>query len=58
MALALGGNTVAAAASTLLPQLIADHSDDDSWKKRHAALITLAQVSTQGEYADSRCKQV
>ncbi|PSC74524.1 ARM repeat-containing [Micractinium conductrix] len=41
IALSLGANTVAAAAGTLLPVLMAD----GDWKKRHAALITIAQIA-------------
>lgn len=40
IALSLGAKTVAAAASALLPVLLAD----GDWKKRHAALITIAQA--------------
>lgn len=40
IALSLGAHTVAAAAGSLLPVLMAD----PDWKKRHAALITIAQV--------------
>ncbi|KAI7835878.1 hypothetical protein COHA_010225 [Chlorella ohadii] len=41
IALSLGANTVAAAAGALLPVLMAD----GDWKKRHAALITIAQIA-------------
>lgn len=41
LAIALGGNTVLPVASQLLPPFIADAD----WKKRHAALITLAQIA-------------
>ncbi|KAL2633872.1 hypothetical protein R1flu_005351 [Riccia fluitans] len=41
LAIALGGNTVLPVASQLLPTFIAD----PDWKKRHAALITLAQIA-------------
>ncbi|KAL4452685.1 hypothetical protein ABPG75_008347 [Micractinium tetrahymenae] len=41
IALSLGANTVAAAAGALLPVLMADAD----WKKRHAALITIAQIA-------------
>lgn len=40
IALSLGANTVAAVAGAVLPVLMADAD----WKKRHAALITIAQV--------------
>ena len=40
IALSLGAHTVAAAAGAALPVLMAD----PDWKKRHAALITIAQV--------------
>ncbi len=41
MALALGGNTVVPLASAYLPALLADAD----WRKRHAALICLAQIA-------------
>jgi hypothetical protein len=44
IALSLGAQTVAAAAGALLPVLLAD----GDWKKRHAALITIAQASERG----------
>ncbi|KAL4855412.1 Importin-5 [Chlorella vulgaris] len=40
-ALSLGANTVAASAGALLPVLLAD----GDWKRRHAALITIAQIA-------------
>ena len=41
IALALGGNTVAPLASSLLPTLL----QDADWKKRHAALICISQIA-------------
>ncbi|PKU75126.1 hypothetical protein MA16_Dca021898 [Dendrobium catenatum] len=41
LSIALGGNTIAPVASELLPQYLAA----PEWQKRHAALITLAQIS-------------
>jgi len=41
LAISLGGNTVLPVASHLLPAFITD----SDWKKRHAALITLAQIA-------------
>ncbi|KAG0582851.1 hypothetical protein M758_3G093200 [Ceratodon purpureus] len=41
LAISLGGNTVLPVASQLLPSFI----NDGDWKKRHAALITLAQIA-------------
>lgn len=41
MALALGGQAVMPIAYALLPQWAAD----PDWKKRHAALICLAQIA-------------
>ena len=41
LAISLGGNTVLPVASQLLPAFI----NDSDWKKRHAALITLAQIA-------------
>lgn len=41
IALALGGNTIAPIAQSLFPQLIGDAD----WRKRHAALICLAQIA-------------
>jgi len=41
MALALGGNTVVPLASALLPAMLAD----GDWRRRHAALICLAQIA-------------
>ena len=41
LALALGGNTVAPLASSLLPTLL----QDPDWKKRHAALICISQIA-------------
>ncbi|KAK9821719.1 hypothetical protein WJX81_003315 [Elliptochloris bilobata] len=41
MALALGGNTVVPLASAYLPALLAD----GDWRRRHAALICLAQIA-------------
>ena len=41
LAISLGGNTVLPVASQLLPAII----NDSDWKKRHAALITLAQIA-------------
>lgn len=41
IALALGGNTVAPLASSLLPTLL----QDPDWKKRHAALICISQIA-------------
>lgn len=41
MALALGGNTVVPLASALLPAMVAD----GDWRRRHAALICLAQIA-------------
>jgi hypothetical protein len=46
-ALSLGANTVAASAGALLPVLLAD----GDWKRRHAALITIAQVCGDGVWA-------
>ncbi|KAG0595973.1 hypothetical protein M758_UG213300, partial [Ceratodon purpureus] len=41
VAISLGGNTIFPVASQLLPSFI----NDGDWKKRHATLITLAQVA-------------
>lgn len=41
LAISLGGNTVLPVASQILPSFI----NDGDWKKRHAALITLAQIA-------------
>ena len=41
IALALGGNTVAPLASSLLPTLL----QDADWKKRYAALICISQIA-------------
>lgn len=41
VAISLGGNTIFPVASQLLPSFI----NDGDWKKRHAALITLAQIA-------------
>lgn len=41
IALSLGAHTVAAAAGGLLPVLLADAD----WRRRHAALITIAQIA-------------
>ncbi len=41
IALALGGNTIAPIAQSLFPQLMGDAD----WRKRHAALICLAQIA-------------
>ena len=42
LALALGGGTITPLASEALPALMADGAD---WRKRHAALVCLAQVA-------------
>eukprot|EP00850_Spirogloea_muscicola_P020012 SM000205S06219 [mRNA] locus=s205:248959:255137:+ [translate_table: standard] len=42
LSISLGGNSVLPVASQLLPPYLADQSD---WRKRHAALVTLAQVA-------------
>ncbi|KAI0516391.1 hypothetical protein KFK09_009064 [Dendrobium nobile] len=44
LSIALGGNTIVPVASELLPQYLAA----PEWQKRHAALITLAQISKGG----------
>ncbi|KAG0487272.1 hypothetical protein HPP92_009367 [Vanilla planifolia] len=41
LSIALGGNTIVPVASELLPQYLAA----PEWQKRHAALITLAQIA-------------
>ncbi|EFJ15568.1 hypothetical protein SELMODRAFT_155690 [Selaginella moellendorffii] len=41
LAISLGGNTILPVASDILPVYISD----PDWKKRHAALITLAQIA-------------
>ena len=42
LALAMGGSAVAPLASVALPRLLGDSGD---WRKRHAALVCLAQVA-------------
>ena len=42
LALAMGGSAVAPLASAALPRLLADAAD---WRKRHAALVCLAQIA-------------
>jgi hypothetical protein len=41
LAISLGGNTVLPVAFQLLPSFV----NDSDWKKRHAALIALAQIA-------------
>jgi hypothetical protein len=41
LAISLGGNTIVPVASELLPAYLAD----PDWRKHHAALITLAQIT-------------
>lgn len=42
IAIALGANSVLPCAASVIPQLLADQSD---WRKRHAALVALAQIA-------------
>ncbi|GLJ16157.1 hypothetical protein SUGI_0269600 [Cryptomeria japonica] len=50
LANSLGGNTIVPVASELLPSYISDND----WRKRHAALITLAQIAEGCDKAMSK----
>jgi hypothetical protein len=41
IAISLGGNAIVPAAAVMLPAWL----NDQDWKKRHAALICLAQIA-------------
>jgi hypothetical protein len=52
VAIALGGKNIVPFAGTLLPQWL----NDADWRKRHAALICLAQIAEGCQKVDGGIK--